>query len=196
LSNFSFSSFFNLTGHTLLLQIRFEHRLRGDKGKTCKMTVDGTDFMIWQPFPFSKNWFSHKFKGPGVRYEVGVCIQTGDICWINGPYPCGAWPDIKIFREHLIHRLPPGEKVEADDGYRGEPEKIRTPGIAVSQADLRAKKRARHRHETVNSRFKNWGCLGLKFRHRIDEHAMYFTAVAVCTQIALESYEPLFQTVY
>ena len=84
------------------------------------MTVDGTDFRIQQPHPFNKKWYSHKFKGPGLRYEVAVCIQTGDVVWINGPFPCGKWPDLKIFQLRLKHMLGPEEKVEADDGYRGE----------------------------------------------------------------------------
>lgn len=81
----------------LLFQVKWENRLNADKGKTCKVTVDGTDCQIFEPRPFSKQWYSHKFKKAGVRYEVAVCIQTGWIVWINGPYPCGAWPDIKIF---------------------------------------------------------------------------------------------------
>ncbi len=28
-------------------------------------------------FPKNRRWYSHKFKAAGVRYEVGVCIQTG-----------------------------------------------------------------------------------------------------------------------
>ena len=53
------------------------------------MTVDGTDVMIWEPTPFSKMWYSHKFHGAELRYEIGMCIQTGDIVWVNGPFKCG-----------------------------------------------------------------------------------------------------------
>ena len=95
-------------------------------------------------------WYSHKFKHAGVQYEVAVCIQTGDIVWIHGPFPCGRWPDIKIFRSRLIHKLASKEKVEADRGYRGERSKVRTPDDYYSQVDRRAKRRARARHETVN----------------------------------------------
>ena len=85
----------------LLLQIKWENRFLGDKGKTCKVANDGTDFRIYEPQPFSKKWFSNKFNGPGLQYEVAINIQTGDIVWINGPYKCGAWTDIKIFRHKL-----------------------------------------------------------------------------------------------
>jgi len=177
-------------------QIRWENRFRGDKGKLCKITLDGTDFRIQQLLPWSKKWYSHKFKGPGVRYEVALCIQTGDIVWINGPYPCGAWPDMKIFRHRLFHRIPPGESAEGDAGYRGAPNKIRTPGMAVSLADRRAKRRAAQRHETVNRRFKQWGVLKQVYRHDIDRHGVHFGCVAVLTQLAIENGEPLFSTTY
>ena len=62
----------------------------------------------------------YKFKGAGLRYEVGVSIQMGHVVWVNGPYPCGRWPDIKIFREDLKHMLDDGEMVIANAGYRGE----------------------------------------------------------------------------
>ena len=126
--------------------------------KTCKkVTVDGTDCRIYAPF--DRKWFSFKFKAAGVRYEVAVCIKTGDIVWINGPFPCGRFPDITIFRRDLIHKLRAGEMVEADLGYRGEPTKIRTPDAYVSLQDKRAKKRVRARHETVNARLKDFDVL-------------------------------------
>ena len=56
--------------------------------------------------------------------------------------------------------------------------------------------RIRARHETVNKRFKQWGCLQNKFRHDILKHAEVFRAVAVITQIAIETGEPLFEVNY
>jgi len=56
--------------HLLLVQIRWEDRFRNDRGKTCLVTVDGTDFRICQPHPFSKKWHSHKCRGPGARCEL------------------------------------------------------------------------------------------------------------------------------
>ena len=154
------------------------------------------DFRINEPTPFNKKWFSHKFKGPGLCYEVAVCIQTGDIVWIHGPFPCGRYPDMRIFRSRLIHLLAPREKVEADKGYRGEPEKVRTPEAFVSRSDKKAKKKARAQHETVNKCFKQWGCLKQTFHHDLDKHNLVFAAVAVCTQLSLENGEPLFQVSY
>ena len=160
------------------------------------MTVDGTDFQIYEPTPFSKKWYSHKFAGAGLRYEVAVCIQTGDIVWFNGPFPCGSWPDLKIFRSGLKEKLLHGEMVEADRGYRGEPTKVRTPNDYVSQTDKKAKKRARARHETINRRLKQFGCLRQMFRHGVEKHKAVFAAVAVCTQLCFENGERPFQCAY
>jgi hypothetical protein len=51
--------------------------------------VDGTDFHIREPEPFDPEWYTKKFNGPGVRYEVGIAIQTGYIVWVNGPFKPG-----------------------------------------------------------------------------------------------------------
>jgi hypothetical protein len=178
-------------------QIKWENRFRRDtRNKTCKVTVDGTDCQIFEPTPFSKDWFSHKFKAAGLRYEVAVCIQTGDIVWIHGPFQCGKWPDIKIFRSKLIDHLAPGEMVEADKGYRGERHKIRTADNYLSRTDRKAKKKARARHETVNKRLKQWGCLKQIFRHDPRKHKLVFKAVAVCTQLCFEHGETPFQVSY
>ena len=66
------------------------------------LSVDGTDCPIEMT---GKRWYGHKFKKPGVRYEVGVGIKTGDICWIKGPLPCGEYNDLMVFRLALKHCL-------------------------------------------------------------------------------------------
>ena len=149
------------------------------------MTVDGTDCPIREPQPFSAKWFSHKFRGAGLRYEVpgvGVCIQTGNIVWVNGPFPAGAWSDLKIFKAKLAKHLPPGEMVEADGTYRHP--KCRLPQEFVSYTDKRAKNKARARHETVNKRLKQFEVLKQKFRHPICNHRPCFEAATVFTQQA------------
>lgn len=181
-----------------MLQIKWENRFRNDRGKTCKVTVDGTDCPIQHQLPVHeerKNYYSYKFHKSGVRYELAVCIQTGDIVWVNGPFPAGKWPDIKIFCRNLIHHLLPGERVETDKGYRGEP-CCRLPANFLSRDDLAAKDRARARHETVNGRLKNWGCLTTKFRHSVSCHKLCFVAVAVITQISFECGEGPYFTRY
>ena len=73
-------------------------------------------------------WYSHKFNGPGLRYEVALAIRTGLIVWLNGPFPCGTFPDDKIFKGALVEMLDEKERVEADGGYfKYDPEFTKTP---------------------------------------------------------------------
>lgn len=160
-------------------------RLRGNTPYRCKITVDGTDFRIRQPTVFDKKYYSHKFHGPGLRYEVGVCIATGHLVWINGPYPCGSNPDIVIFRSALKWKLVFGERVEADKGYRGEPLFVSVPEDFQSEQHKQSKNHARARHEQVNRRLKNFECLHQVFRHDLSKHVDVFWAVAVITQLSL-----------
>lgn len=77
-------------------RVLWERRLIGRKTKIYKASVDRTDCPIFEPTPFDPKWVSHKFKGPGVRYEVGIAIGTGEIVWAFGPFPCGAYNDLNI----------------------------------------------------------------------------------------------------
>jgi hypothetical protein len=87
--------------------------------------------------------------------------------------------------------------VEADRGYRGE-DKVCTSDDVVSTADDKAKKRASARHETVNGRLKQLGCLKQVFRHdrHKHKHKHVFTAVALITQLAFDNGERPFQLRY
>jgi hypothetical protein len=86
------------------------------------MVVDGIDFRIQEQRKngFNKNWYSHKYRKAGIRYEVATSINTGHIVWIHGPFPAGSCKDKTIYRIGLKPHLLPGEKVWADDGYRGD----------------------------------------------------------------------------
>ena len=114
------------------------------------MSLDGTDYPVAEHGP---RFSSHKFtKKSGVRYEVGICLRTGDCVWINGPFPAGAYPDITIFREGLMTELDDSERVEADDGYiREAPQGVKCPkSFANPEETLFMQQRARNRQETIN----------------------------------------------
>jgi hypothetical protein len=167
------------------------------------MSVDGTDFRIQQQTPWSTAWFSYKHRGPGLRYEVCVCILSGDIVWWHGPFPCGRFHDIQIFRRGLLGEMDDArirtgriEMVEADKGYRGERLYCVVPDDNADAAQRRMKYRVAQRHETVNKRLKQWGCLKRVFRHNILKHQSVFGAVAVITQLSLQNGEPLFSVEY
>ena len=157
---------------------------------TYLLTVDGTDFAIQEPKPFNKKWFSHKFKGPGLRYEVAVGIYNGVICWINGPFPCGSWPDALIAKDALHYSLEKNERYVADKGYRAcEPVAITPTGlqrfIDRQLGTLRA------RHENINRRLKEFGILQQKFRHSLTKHGIVFSAVANVINLKLKTESPV-----
>lgn len=174
----------------MLHKIRWKGRYLGQVQGNCIISVDGTDFKIHEPTPFSPRWFSHKFRGPGVRYEVGICIATGDIVWIHGPFPCGSFADLRIFRLAMKHVLDDDEYVVADGWYQDE--RCQTPNNR-GQSPLHALIRARH--ETINRRFKQFNVLGHRFRLSLSLHSICFHAVANLTQIMIESGDRPFSVV-
>jgi len=169
-----------------------------DVGADCLVSIDTTDVPIEEPKPFSKKWYSHKFQGAGLRYEIAVSIKKGHIVWVHGPFPCGSYPDISIFRHTLKHYLEENERVEADNGYNGEqPMFCKTPGGFSSRAEgaeaRLVRRRLRSRHETVNKWIKDFGILSQVYRHNLIDHCHVFRAVVVLTQLAIENGEPLFE---
>jgi len=115
----------------------------------CLMTINGTDFRIPQKGAAKKGnaFASHKYAGKStLRYVLGVDILVGNLVWIQGPYPAGKYSDIAIFNGVLTFFLEPGERVEADKGYSGYPDKIKCPANNTNPAEnraMRGKARAR-----------------------------------------------------
>ena len=70
---------------------------------------------------------------------------------------------ISIFQNNLIDKLLPGEMVEADKGYSGEKEKVRTPDDWTTREERNKKRLARARQETANKRIKVFGILRGKY---------------------------------
>ena len=159
------------------------------------MSCDGTDFQVYE---HGRKWYSHKNKKSALRYEVCLSIITGDIVWINVPFVAGKHNDIIIFRSSLVSHLSFGERVEADDGYIGEaPQCIKCPMSVTNPAGMKEiQGRVRSRQETVNRRFKDWGILKQVYRHDLPSHSEVFRAIAVITQIAIDSGEKLFSYIY
>jgi hypothetical protein len=160
--------------------------------------VDGTDCSVKEPRPFDTKIFSKKLNGPGVKYEVGVSIQTCDIVWINGPFKAGK-QDTTIFQEDGMQAaLCDDECVEADAGYRGD--LLMNPNVAQSSDDRVDKSHVRGRHETVNGRLKNFNILDDVFRttgpDMFEKHGLAFGAVAVIVQLGFELHGHLYDVHY
>lgn len=177
--------------------IMWESRFLGNFGNQCLVSIDGTDVPVEEQGGFSSKFFSHKFRSAGLKYEVGVCIQSGRIVWVNGPFRCGM-NDLQVSRQALTGSLDEGEMVEADRGYQGEPMKIKTPGPLHnrSKEEERSKDLVRARHETVNGRLKYFRILRALFRHDIRRHSSVFRAVAVITELNIEEGDGMFPVFY
>ena len=145
------------------MEISFENRKKEDSGNNCLLSVDGTDVRI--ALHVYKKFYSYKTKKSALRYEVGVCIKTGNICWVNGGYPPSKWNDNMVFENALLHKLEKGERVEADGGYKASaPRYAKCPGTVWAEADKKKmQQRVRSRQETVNLRLKNWEFLDVPY---------------------------------
>jgi hypothetical protein len=95
-----------------------------------------------------------------------------------------------------MDKLDDNEMVEADNGYRGQYDKIRTPVDYLTPQERRRKKWARARHETVNKHFKQFGCLKQVYRHGLRDQQKLFRVMVVLTQISINHGEILFFTKY
>ena len=113
-------------------------------------------------------------------------------------FPCGAWPDLRISREKLVYRLRRGEKVIADRGYRGSHWHMVPDDSHVTRNKRleRMKGIARARHETVNKRFKEYGCLKNKWRHERSKHHIVMGACANMTQLKIQKGKSTFPVKY
>ena len=184
------------SGSLFLLQIIWTNRYAQDKGNDCLVSCDGADFRIPNHGP---RFSSHKYnKRSALRYEICLCILTGDIVWINGPCECGIWPDISIFRDCLMDELDENEMVEADDGYIGEhPFHIKCPaGFANPEETEFMQQRVRNRQESVNNRWKFFACMKQVWRHDATRHGSAFRAIGVILQVTINSGEKLFSCGY
>jgi len=185
-----------LTQIFLSLQINWNNRYVNSNGSTCLVTVDGTDCHIREPTDFNKKWYSHKFHGPGLRYEVAVCIRTGWIVWINGPYPCGEFSDRKIVQKDLELVLAIDEMYVADKGYRDGFFRAETPDKNKPPVYEEMKRKARSRHEATNNMLKAWRAVDFTFRSPRERHGKVFGAVANITQIMISKDGPVWPVEY
>jgi len=142
----------------------------------------------------SKNprYYSHKFKKPGLNYEIGISIYENKVVWCRGPNTAQQ-NDFAVYEEELRSKIPITRVIIGDKGYRGDADRISTPNPRAESLELRKfKGRVRARHESFNSRLKNFRALDSRFRHGIEAHKDVFEAILVICQIQLENGFPLF----
>ena len=138
-------------------------------------------------------------KKSALCYEVAIAIISIKIAWINGPYPAGQYNDVTIFSESLQTFLDAGERVEADDGYHGDPTICKVPAEVLmrqNEEEDAMQKRVQGHHEMVNARLKNFRILAELYRHDETQHGYVFRAVTVIIQLAVKNSDPLCQVDY
>jgi DDE superfamily endonuclease len=168
----------------------------GDDEAILFATIDGTHCKIFEPRkdPGSK-WYSHKFNGPGLTYELVIHVHTQKLLWVNGPYEAGM-SDLQVARQPdgILAKIPDGRKIIADKAYRGESNKFATPNEHDTINTAKFKGRARARHETYNKRIKDYQIIRQQFRNNLIKHKTAFEAVCILVQYDIEHGNPLFET--
>ena len=144
--------------------------------------------MITERKPYCKRYFSFKFNGPGLKYEVGLSINTGRIVWVNGGIPCGLANDLSLARSKFVKKLLPGEKAIADKGYKDKKFFV-TPDLVRNDIDFQ--KMVRSRHENINFRLKTFKVISTKFRHPLSKHVICFFAVTNIVQLKNDNGNPM-----
>ncbi len=90
----------------------------------------------------------------GLRYEIGISLDTGDSVWVHGPYLCESNPDTSIFTKGMKRTLDPSERVAADNGNFDD--NCITPDTMNSPIDYDLHSKLRAGHETANKRLKQF----------------------------------------
>lgn len=129
-------------------------------------------------------FYSDQLKRPALRYEVGVCLRSGSVGWLSGPFPGGGWPNPSILRSKLPTLLGPGEFVIAGKGYEGVDPRIHTSMDAIGD---RTKVRSIAQCEAIDHRIKSWACTAQAFRHKHDLHHILFNAVVAIINLEIQS---------
>ena len=124
-----------------------------------------------------------------MRYEIGICIRTGEIVWAHGGLPAGEWPDLKLARNAILDAVGPREMIIADGGYNDRQ-------YFETLSNPQKEKAILARHETVNRRVKQFSCMSQTFRHSLYLHPRFFHAVINLTQLMIENGEPLYPVEY
>ena len=165
-----------------------------DSDKILALSVDGVHFRTREVRKEpSSSWYSHKHKGPGLTYELGISIWESKLVWINGPFKAGK-NDIGMFRSEdgLEEKIPENKYVLGDSAYKSSA-KAKVKKRSDSKDLKEFKNRALARHETFNGRIKNFNCLQNRWKHCISKHKSAMEAVCVLVQYDMENGHPLFE---
>lgn len=174
------------------VQVRLEDAV--DSDKVLVLTVDGVHFRTREVRKEpSSSWYSHKHKGPGFTYEIGISIWENKLVWINGPFKAGK-NDIGMFRSEggLEARIPADKRALGDSAYKSS-SRTSVKNAFDSRELKKFKNRALARHETFNGRIKCFSILENRWRHDMTKHKSVVEAVCILVQYDMENGNPLFE---
>ncbi len=156
-------------------------------------TVDGVHCRTDEIGGYDPQYWSHKFNGAGLAYELVVSIHTQQLLSINGPFPATT-DNLTIYRKSTKAKVPEERLLLGDRFYRGE-DNVTIINTNDDDHIVYYKRRALSRHETFNQRLKKFRILRDPFRckkHVLARHKDAFEACCVLTQYAIELDQPLF----
>ena len=139
------------------------------------------------------------------KYEHGLSLTKPKQVWLRGPKPA-ATDDITFFRggkkdqnkedwdkSALYAQIPDNKRAIADNGYKGEPDKILITKDEHSSSMKKFIGRVKARQETLHTRLKSFQILQLRFRHgnttkrRLELHRMAVESVCIIIQYDWEN---------
>ena len=162
--------------------------------------MDCNDFEIEEVYPFDPDLWSFKSNGLGLRYKIGICIATGLIVWLKGPYKPQRLVDISIFWHQMRWQLRMGEWIVGNRGYRDSFNFVIPKGVGPAWLQ-EMMGMATARHETINSRLKTFRLVWHPYRfgqgnfERLTRHKRTITAICNVVNIWLVE-SPAFQLDY
>jgi hypothetical protein len=181
-------------------KIVWDPRLNDQNSEIFVVTIDGTDFRIWEKkhptLPRENGQCSKKFNHGAVKYEIAISIFTAKVVWISGPFR-GGEHDMNMLRQGgLLDKIADGKLAVVDRGYtssRPEVEaKLSLPNVHDPKEVNNFKSRSRLRQETFNGRLKFFNVLSQTFRHGFDLHHHVLEAVVVIVQYQMDNGSPIF----
>lgn len=137
-------------------------------------------------------YFTYKFNGPGLAYELALDLFDSKLVWLKGPLPAGEKNDLGIYQSELKQKIPEGKKAITDGGYNDHKDSKLAQPNSHDPDELRTfKARARMRQEAFHARIKRFDCLQNPFRHGMEQHGVCFLAVCILCAYELEFGTPM-----
>lgn len=110
-------------------------------------------------------FISRRSNGPALKYQIAVCIETGDIVSYDGPLAGGSYINFNGPDSDFVHEV------------RNRPHERAKVAL-----------RALARHESITENLHAWGALKQKWRHSVQNHDVAFRSILVITQLVHEKF--------